>query len=162
MLYPPSYASATTLRGGLARSPQIDVLSPSDRATYLEVLSSTLERRFLEAGSLPVIGMSALVGDGSGVEQLLPGVVKAFHAWNKRWVGKTPFNFGRAIASLGSYEPDEEIKYAILFSPSLFRVSTGRLNRFVSQLKERGLGAGGSATAMERIKYMTQVSGRSP
>ena len=28
--------------------------------------------------------MSALVGEGSGIEQLLPGVIKAFDAWNKR------------------------------------------------------------------------------
>ena len=35
---------------------------------------------------MPVVGMSALVGEGSGVERLLPEVMTAFGAWSKRWV----------------------------------------------------------------------------
>ncbi|GAX75370.1 hypothetical protein CEUSTIGMA_g2814.t1 [Chlamydomonas eustigma] len=61
---------------------KIDVLSPSDRSLYLETLQSTLQERFLEAGTLHVVGMSALAGQG--VERLLPVVQEVYTAWSSR------------------------------------------------------------------------------
>ncbi len=86
---------------------KLDVLPPADRVTYLDTLGAALESRcallfqptrhgsprsctslrFVEAGRLPIVGMSALLGGGG--EQLLPVVQRAFASWNKRCPRRT-------------------------------------------------------------------------
>ena len=41
-----------------------------------------LDRRFLAAGRLPVVSLSAL--EGSGAEQLMDAVIEAYNNWNRR------------------------------------------------------------------------------
>lgn len=65
---------------------KLDTLPPQHRATYLGTLRSALEERFLEAGQLPIIGMSALTS--KGVEDLLPVVQRAYDRWNRRCVAQ--------------------------------------------------------------------------
>lgn len=45
-------------------------------------VAELLEQRFLQAGRLPVVALSALQGQGS--QQLLDAVTDAYSKWNKR------------------------------------------------------------------------------
>lgn len=47
-------------------------------------MADLLEDKFLPAGRLPVLLMSAQQGEGT--QQLLDVVVEAYSKWNKRWV----------------------------------------------------------------------------
>ncbi len=63
---------------------KLDALPDDDQTTYLSVLRSTIEERFLDAGQLPVVGMSALTCQG--VEELMPVVYDSYRKWNRRSV----------------------------------------------------------------------------
>ncbi len=80
--------AGTALREGKALVVAInkmDTLSPKQQATVLDGLRAALNSRFLTAGQLPVVGMSAKEGDG--VEALMDAVTDSYAKWNKRWVG---------------------------------------------------------------------------
>eukprot|EP00798_Chlamydomonas_sp_ICE-L_P014254 gene14254-20228_t len=66
---------------------KMDTLTAEERRIYMEALTSALEERFLEAGRLPVLDMSAL--SGKGVDELLPMVQRSFNAWNGSNSGAT-------------------------------------------------------------------------
>lgn len=51
-------------------------------AALREQVADMLDRRFIGAGRLPVIEMSAV--SGAGAQQLLDEVVAAYGKWNKR------------------------------------------------------------------------------
>ncbi|KAG2495740.1 hypothetical protein HYH03_006338 [Edaphochlamys debaryana] len=59
-----------------------DALSAQQRKTYLQALRRNLSERFLEAGTLPVVEVSAR--SGQGVEGVMPAVAGAYAAWNRR------------------------------------------------------------------------------
>lgn len=52
-----------------------------------QVLQSRLHERFLEAGRVPVVEVSAL--QGQGVDDIMPAALAAYNAWNTR-CGATP------------------------------------------------------------------------
>lgn len=61
---------------------KLDALTPEDQKTFVDTLTNSIQERFLDAGRLPVVGMSALTG--KGLDRLLPTVQQAFESWNKR------------------------------------------------------------------------------
>ncbi|GLC35718.1 hypothetical protein PLESTB_000487100 [Pleodorina starrii] len=68
---------------------KVDALSRQQRALYSKSLRQHLSERFLEAGQLPLVEVSAR--EGSGVEGVMPLVAEAYEAWNKR-VGTARLN----------------------------------------------------------------------
>ncbi|GIL43204.1 hypothetical protein Vafri_1009 [Volvox africanus] len=61
---------------------KMDVLTQQQRALYRKSLREHLSQRFLEAGQLPVVEVSAR--DGLGLDAIMPVVAEAYQAWNKR------------------------------------------------------------------------------
>jgi predicted GTPase len=61
---------------------KLDALTPEDQHTFVDTLTGLIQERFLDAGRLPVVGLSALTG--KGLDHLLPVVQQAFESWNKR------------------------------------------------------------------------------
>ncbi|GLI68888.1 hypothetical protein VaNZ11_013435 [Volvox africanus] len=61
---------------------KMDVLTQQQRALYRKSLREHLSQRFLEAGQLPVVEVSAR--DGLGLDAIMPVVEEAYQAWNKR------------------------------------------------------------------------------
>ncbi|GFR41196.1 hypothetical protein Agub_g1866, partial [Astrephomene gubernaculifera] len=59
-----------------------DALSAHERKVYVEALRRNLSERFLEAGHVPILQVSAR--EGQGVERLMPTVAELYGAWNKR------------------------------------------------------------------------------
>ncbi|GIL72775.1 hypothetical protein Vretifemale_3083 [Volvox reticuliferus] len=68
---------------------KMDVLTQQQRALYRKSLREHLTQRFLEAGQLPVVEVSAR--DGSGLDGIMPVVADAYQAWNKR-IGTSRLN----------------------------------------------------------------------
>ncbi|MEW5303362.1 MAG: hypothetical protein WDW36_006063 [Sanguina aurantia] len=61
---------------------KMDILKPEERRLFVTTLKEKLQERFLVAGELPVVEISAL--SGAGMEKLMPQIMESYNTWNKR------------------------------------------------------------------------------
>ncbi|KAG2450086.1 hypothetical protein HYH02_000190 [Chlamydomonas schloesseri] len=77
--------AGTVLREGKALvvvANKADVLSVAQRRAFAKALRRHLSERFLDAGELPVVEVSARAG--TGLDGVMPTALAAYTAWNKR------------------------------------------------------------------------------